>query len=36
MFFAKATYAELRQGYTKRNGFILTRLSFMFCKAQAV
>lgn len=27
MFFAKATYAELRQGYTNRNGFIFTTLT---------
>ena len=27
MFFAKATYAKLRQGYTNRNGFIFTALT---------
>jgi len=27
MFFAKAIYAELRQGYTNRNGFIFTALT---------
>ena len=27
MFFTKATYAELRQGYTNRNGFIFTALT---------
>lgn len=27
MFFTKATYAELRQGYTNRNGFIFTTLT---------
>ena len=27
MLFTKATYAELRQGYTNRNGFIFTALT---------